>query len=102
MTAPPTYEAETPLGLGCGRKVALSVVVRHSSSFGLRRLGWPISLEVGDTNSTSRFASPTAKAMGHPTRSVTRDRVGPNTPGITRGPLLTQQWHTPDRLRTVA
>ena len=28
--------------------------------------GWPISSEVGNTNSAPEFASPTAKAMGHP------------------------------------
>ena len=33
--------------------------------------GWPISSEVGNTNSTSEFAIPTAKAMGHPTSRIT-------------------------------
>ena len=37
---------------------------------GLHGNGWPISLEVGNTNSTSKFASPTAEAMGHPTRRL--------------------------------
>ncbi len=35
--------------------------------------GWPISSEVGNTNSTSEFAIPTAQAMGHPTHRVTRN-----------------------------
>ena len=32
--------------------------------------GWPTSSEVGNTNSTSEFAIPTAKAMGHPTPRI--------------------------------
>ena len=35
--------------------------------------GWPTSSEVGNTNSTSEFAMPTAKAMGHPTPQITCD-----------------------------
>ena len=35
--------------------------------------GWPISSEVGNTNSAPEFASPTAKAMGHPTLLSIRD-----------------------------
>ena len=33
--------------------------------------GWPTSSEVGNTNSTSEFVNPTAKAMGHPTPRIT-------------------------------
>ena len=33
--------------------------------------GWPTSSEVGNTNSTTEFAIPTAKAMGHPTSQIT-------------------------------
>ena len=33
----------------------------------MSNVGWPISWEVGNTNSTSEVAIPTAKAMGHPT-----------------------------------
>ena len=50
-------------------------VVRHIPRFGLHRNGWPISLEVGNTNSTSKFAFPTAEAMGHPTVHFARSSV---------------------------
>ena len=43
-------------------------MLRHGSIFGLYRNGWPISLEVGNANSTSKFMFPTAEAMGRPTR----------------------------------
>ena len=47
-----------------------------ASRLGFRRTsneGWPTSLEVGNTNSTSEFANPTAKAMGHPIPRITCD-----------------------------
>ena len=39
--------------------------------------GWPTSSEVGNTNSAPEFASPTAKAMGHPTPLSIRDEAEP-------------------------
>ena len=34
------------------------------------RGGWPISLGVGDTIATVEFASPKAKAKGHPAKAM--------------------------------
>ena len=45
--------------------------------------GWPTSLEVGSTNSTSEFVIPTAKAMGHPSSRIMR--VGVLVPAVLIG-----------------
>ncbi len=44
----------------------VALVLRNTSNE-----GWPISSEVGNTNWTSEFVIPTAKAMGHPTPRTT-------------------------------